>query len=413
MTINNMDAQEYNIVLQKSVDKENVIVGDIITYNISIINEGDILIDDVTIIDTLVSELEFKYGSIVAGNMPLPNESVLSGVNIGCLKPGEIKTLTFKAKVLSRPCNGYIENSAIAKFSCDINLNNHLMAMDITSNVVQIKIDVAEIQIVKKANKQMASRGDSIIYEVELINTGTLQAKNILFRDILPKEVCLADNTFEVNGQPINNIGHDIEVYVGSIDPGECIVLTYVVVVNSSNCSGLLVNKATVTFNYNLQNGCFGEKTSTCGEAGVSEVHLGISTFKQISIDDNLCIPCEKPDIEEINDMKVDAEILECHVISTPTSISNEGQILSGYKLIVRGVLKEIIEYTSDTVEQSVHSAHYCVPFSSFIILPSTYVVGSKVDIEAIVEDIYYKQINSRCFFKNITLLINAKIMSC
>nr|ABH03027.1 hypothetical protein [Clostridium taeniosporum] len=111
--------------------------------------------------------------------------------------------------------------------------------------------------------------------------------------------------------------------------------------------------------------------------------------------------------------MKVEAKILECHVISTPSIISNEGQILSGYKLIVRGVLEELVEYTSATEEQSVHSAHYSIPFSSFLILPSTYVVGSKIDIEGKVEDIYYKKIDSRCFFKNITILINAKIMSC
>nr|ABH03026.1 hypothetical protein [Clostridium taeniosporum] len=244
MAVNNIDECNSNIILQKSVDKENAVVGDIIKYNISIINQGDILVNNVTIIDTLVSELEFKMGSVVLCDIPLPDESVLSGIDIGCLKPGQIKTLTFKARVICRPSSGYIENSAIAKFNYDANLDNCLKTMDETSNIVSIKIDVAEVKIIKTADKKIASRGDIVSYEVKLINVGTLEARNILFTDKLPPEVCLVDDTFEVNGNPINNIGHDIDVYVGSINPGEYIIVTYRVIVKSSNCSGLIINKA-------------------------------------------------------------------------------------------------------------------------------------------------------------------------
>lgn len=408
-----MDILENNITIEKSVDKENVIVGDCIKYNVTVINEGDILINNVTIIDMLDSALEFKSGSIILGDLPLPDENILSGVDIGCLAPGQIKILTFRARVICRPSVGYIENSAVAKFYYDVNQNRCLRIMDKTSNIVCIKVDVADLQIIKNADKDKVSIGEYIEYEVEVTNVGTLQARNILFSDKIPKEVSLVEDTFEVDGRVVNNIGQDIDVYIGSLYPGESIRVSYVVKVNSSNCSGLLVNKASAKFNYNLYKDSFGEKLSSCSDYGVSEVRIGISTFKQLSIDDTLCIPDVKPDIEEINDMNVEGEIIECHVISTPSVISNEGQTLSGYKLIVRGVLREIIEYTADTAEQSVHSAHYSLPFSSFIVLPENYVPGSKLDVAVEVEDIYYKKIDPRCFFKNITILINVKIMSC
>lgn len=409
----NSNIAENNLTLQKSADKVNAVIGDTIKFSITAINEGDILINNITVIDTLVSELEFKEGSVVACNIPLSNESILSGIDIGSLKPGEIKSITFEATVIDRPENGLIENSAIAKFNYDQNLDNCIITLDKKSNEVSIKIDIAEIKIIKKANKTTASRGDVIGYKVQLINSGTLEARNILFSDALPKEVSLVDDVFEVDGKVINNIGHDINVYVGNLEAGESSTIKYRVIVNASNCSGVIENKAAAKFNYNLCQGVFGEKISCNVESGVSEVKLGISTFKQLSIDETLCIPCVKPDIEEINNMDVEAEILECHVIKTPSVKSNEGQILSGYKAIIKGVLKEIIEYTSDTAEQSVHSAHYSIPFSSFIVLPSTYVVGSKIDIDAKIEDIYYRKIDNRCFFKNITILINAKILSC
>ena len=55
---------------------------------------------------------------------------------------------------------------------------------------------------------------------------------------------------------------------------------------------------------------------------------------------------------------------------------SREGQILTGWKLIIEGVLDHKIEYVADLPEQSVHSAHFRVPFSTFIILPEDFVEG-------------------------------------
>ncbi|MGG7178579.1 SPOCS domain-containing protein [Clostridium paraputrificum] len=402
-----------SLVIQKSVNKEHAIVGDTLKYTATVINEGDTLIENIVVIDTLASELEFKTGSVKLGNIPLPDDNVLSGINIGCLKPGEIKTISFKAKIIERPASCYIKNTTTAKFSHDSNLDSNWSVSDVTSNEVCVRVDIADIEIIKKSNRETASRGDIICYEIKLINVGTLEARNILFIDKLPDEVSLVNDAIEVNGQRINNVGNDIEVYIGTIEAGDCSVVRYKVRVKSSGCKGAIINKAFVKFNYNLCKSSYGEVISRCKEECISEVKLGISTFKQISIDDNLCIPEVKPDIEEINDMKVEAKIVECHVIKTTNNISNEGQILSGYKLIVRGVLKEFIEYTSNTEEQSVHSAHYSIPFSTFIVLPSNFVIGSKIDVEAKVEDVYHKLINCRCFFKNVTLLINAKVMSC
>lgn len=411
-----MDCNEVytnNIIIEKSVNKENAIVGDVLKYCVTVINECEVLINNVTIIDMLDESLKFVNGSVIVDEVPFISSNVLEGVDIGTLSPGEIKTLTFKAKIVERPTTGIIENESIAKFYYDANLNSHLYVTDKTSNTVVTYVDVAEIKIDKKSDKELATRGDIVTYEILLTNIGTVEARNILFMDAIPNEVSLIRNSVEINSKKVNYTDNLLSIYVGSIKPGESILVTYKVIVNSSNCSGLLINKASVKFNYNLCNWNFGEKISTCKEDEINEIKLGISTFKQISIDDNLCIPEVKPDMEEINDVKVRAEVINCHVISTPKIISNEGQALSGYKLVLRGVLKHLVEYTADTPEQSVHSAHYDIPFSTFIILPENYTPGSKLDVDTTIEDVYFKMINCRCFFKNVTLLVNVKVMSC
>ncbi|MEG2354357.1 MAG: DUF3794 domain-containing protein, partial [Clostridium sp.] len=105
-------------------------------------------------------------------------------------------------------------------------------------------------------------------------------------------------------------------------------------------------------------------------------------------------------------------EVLKFHMIKTPVIRSNEGQILTGYKLIVHGVINEVIEYTADEAEQSVHSAHYSIPFTTFIVLPENYSSGN-VEVHPVVEDIYFKQVDSRTVFANATILIKVAICCC
>ena len=93
--------------------------------------------------------------------------------------------------------------------------------------------------------------------------------------------------------------------------------------------------------------------------------------------------------------------------------VSQEGQRLTGFKLVITGYLNIVVKYTALDMEQSVHSAHYKIPFSTFIVMPDEYSVGSKLDVEGIVEDIYYKAHDERCFFTNTTVLINVKILDC
>ncbi|MBW4829552.1 MAG: DUF3794 domain-containing protein, partial [Clostridiaceae bacterium] len=105
----------------------------------------------------------------------------------------------------------------------------------------------------------------------------------------------------------------------------------------------------------------------------------------------------------------VDIEIINTKVIKTPVSTSLEGQKLTGFKLIVEGMLNQKVEYIACDKEQSVHAAHFRVPFSTFIVLPENYVEGTNVEVEAIVEDIYSQLIDKRTVFKNITFMILAK----
>lgn len=134
--------------------------------------------------------------------------------------------------------------------------------------------------------------------------------------------------------------------------------------------------------------------------------------WTEISIPEVLDVPIQKPDIETIDKVFVQVKIISKRVVKTPTSDGTEnaeGTKLTGWKLVVEGVLKQKVVYTAWNEVQSVHSAHFEFPFSAFIILPADTTQEDIFCVETCVEDVFVKAINPREIFKNVTLFLRAK----
>lgn len=139
-----------------------------------------------------------------------------------------------------------------------------------------------------------------------------------------------------------------------------------------------------------------------------SQLPTHMTAFKQFTVQENLTIPDAKPDIEQIVRVMAEASITSTKIIKTPTGTSLEGQNLTGWKLIVEGILHQKIEYVADEPTQSVHAAHFKIPFSTFIVLPCSITTDMLATVVPYIEDIYAKQLDKRHIFKNITLLLDA-----
>ena len=120
-----------------------------------------------------------------------------------------------------------------------------------------------------------------------------------------------------------------------------------------------------------------------------------------------------------------------------------EGTCLSGRKLIIEGVLKQKIVYTAEVATQSVHSAHFDIPFISYIIPYAkfegvNYVENVQVydpetngpitingyqqsgtgditvdlnedfNVDKCIEDIFVYALDTRRIFKNVTVFLKA-----
>lgn len=135
-------------------------------------------------------------------------------------------------------------------------------------------------------------------------------------------------------------------------------------------------------------------------------------------------VPELKPDMEGIMEVRSCIEILSQRVVKTPMVIgyedangnpvagddigNNECTNLTGRKLVIEGLLTQKVIYTAAVDEQTVHSAHFSIPFSAFIIIEPDTPLTQKYRITPYIEDIYVCRLSERSIFKNTTMFIKA-----
>ncbi|AOR24020.1 DUF3794 domain-containing protein [Clostridium taeniosporum] len=139
--------------------------------------------------------------------------------------------------------------------------------------------------------------------------------------------------------------------------------------------------------------------------------------FKEEEISEILTIPCEKPDIENILSVIVSPEIEDLRIVETEVGKSNEGQVLTGSKLVIELRLKEKITYVADEPTQSVHAAHYENLKSFFVIVPNEIdghnvcdlLRANRISVNSYVESVHTRKLDCRNIFKCILLFIDVK----
>lgn len=401
-----IDCDDCKLLLYKSSSTEQCIVGETVTYTIELINKFCGPLENIIVKDLLPPDLKFVKGSVKINFKKCEETNIISGVYIDIIGIGETALITFDAEVVSKSSHKIL-NQATAEYKyreCGV---EYYQYCESTTNKLLVKNP--SIIISKKANKKSVYLGDKIKYTIVITNNGDLDAFNVCLIDKVPSSLKVIEGTFYIDDILVNSVEVEKGVILDCIVTGETKTITYIAEVVSGGCGGKIENKAVVKYAYRLPNGYI-----SCKESNIASVvvNMHISSFKQINIDEYLWIPPQKPNIEEINDIKALVKIDKYNIIKTSKAKSSEGQILSGYKLVVHGHITQVIEYTACEPTQTVHSAHYKAPFSTFIILPPDFKIGSKVELEGIVEDVYYSVIDDRCFFKNLTILIMAKINS-
>ncbi|WOA66270.1 DUF11 domain-containing protein (plasmid) [Bacillus mycoides] len=107
-----IDANSPIVKMNKSGDKKQAVVGEIVTYTLEVKNDGYVAATNVILQDYLDPELEYLPDSLRIRGAAWPGQNIAKGVNIGTLAVGETVLITYQAKIMKEPDDKVVHNQA-------------------------------------------------------------------------------------------------------------------------------------------------------------------------------------------------------------------------------------------------------------------------------------------------------------
>lgn len=121
--------------------------------------------------------------------------------------------------------------------------------------------------------------------------------------------------------------------------------------------------------------------------------------FKEEAINDILMLSEEMLDISRIVDMIVEPTIVDMRLIETTEGVSHEGQIATGYKIMVSLKLREKLLYIGEQPSQPIQGVHFEIPHSFSISVPKeveTQPICNLLERGALRVDTYIEKVYTR-----------------
>ncbi len=145
--------------------------------------------------------------------------------------------------------------------------------------------------------------------------------------------------------------------------------------------------------------------------------NFSVSAFKELMLQEHISLKECLPNIEQITRVIACVEIKNSYVIDTPVSgrgpkgnlLNPSGQIVTGKKLVIEGVIHQSIHYVADNCEQNVMVVDNDYCFGTFVVLPFTATAQNCYTVIPYIEDIIVEPLGPRDIMKCVSLFLEVR----
>ena len=240
------------ISITKQSNKQNVFVGETFTYTIILKNLSNIPITNVILNDELPNQLTVININI---NDEDSYTTQLDGLNVGNLDSNETITVVATIKVTANNLTNF-KNTVVATGTVQSSPSNPpktVGGIATDSQHINTISPITTLNVEKSQSSDIAVPCETIIYTLNITNTGNIAYYNLLVIDKLSPKLTFIQNSLIINKkQSSSNI--NLGVKIDTLNVGETAVITFKVRVNNI-CENLKIsNSATVLYSVILPN---------------------------------------------------------------------------------------------------------------------------------------------------------------
>ena len=221
-----------DLAVTKEVDRPTALEGDLVTFTVTVVNNGPATATGVTVFDPQPFGMLFETVLPSKGSYPL---DPVGAWDVGSLAPGESATLTIVATIDQGTGGETLENVASAAQLTD---QSDDPANNEASALVDVGQRVADIAVTKVADQAEVRVTEQVVYTITVLNNGPDRADLIEVTDHLPVglQFVSADGAFDPNTGRWT---------IPSLGPGAQTRLTITAVVAEGFAGETLTNTAT------------------------------------------------------------------------------------------------------------------------------------------------------------------------
>ncbi len=220
-----------DLVLTKQATVNNLFVGDLITYTLTVSNEGTDAANVVTLVDVLPIGLAVELSAVSSNGTCIIGGQIIT-CTLSQLDKGAVMTLTVVGQAM---LPGTLVNTAtVSSSSSDANSSNN-------SATVSVKVMGADLSISMESYPQVINIGNLFTYTLSLVNNGTDEATNVTVTANLPTGVAFVSANTSANCQNSNGL---VSCLFDKLANGAKVDITIIV---TPVLTGTWVNTATVT----------------------------------------------------------------------------------------------------------------------------------------------------------------------
>jgi large repetitive protein len=242
-----------DILVTLSVNKTQASPGELIRYTAVVTNIGDVAAD-VVLLASIPNGTFFVRNSITVNGVMQSGDFLPSGIPLGPVLPRSKTVVTFDVTVAGNSVvapGQLLVNQATALASYRDSSGNIVEVEQVASNSVDTKVLYPIFQLEVRTNPGIIEPEGVVDYTLVLTNTGNLAADVNLSRLIIG-QTALVPGSIRINGVPVAYPGPNGLLYLGTVQPGGSVVITYKVFVSPLVISPVLRGIVTALFNYEL-----------------------------------------------------------------------------------------------------------------------------------------------------------------
>ncbi|MEC1980268.1 cell surface protein [Bacillus cereus] len=251
--------QNDNVIAIKAVDFTSALPDQTLTYTITITNNGNIIIEDLLLVDTAPADTTFVIGSVTINGINQPNANPENGITLGNLAPNESVIITFQVTISSSTLQSTINNDATISYTPivgpiqpPITITKQINTVTKQTNTVTTTVVDPMVDIEKTANKSIVVIGDIITFTLAVFNHSPIPTISTSVIDSIPAGTTFIENSVAINGTPVTNVRPDTGINIGSLPADSVATITFQVLVTSIPSNSTIINSATVTAAFQL-----------------------------------------------------------------------------------------------------------------------------------------------------------------